>query len=293
MSDASIAVFQTESQHRASDGALLHVYRWSSRETDSRAKAIVVMIHGYGEHCGRYREFAEYLVRAGYAACGIDARGHGQSPGQRGHISRYERYVDDLHGFILETRRPHPDRPLLLLGHSNGGLISLRTVQTRRPLPDGLIVISPLVALQPKHRPVPRWLAVALSTVAARLPLPNGLDREELTHDAKILEIHRHDKLNHGRSTPSWYVAATGAMQQVFANAQNIRVPVLAIEADSDPIVIPNAISRLFQALGSSDKELVVCKDAFHEVLNEVGREDTYRRIVTWLNQRWAKSAAA
>ena len=293
MSDAATAVFQTEGQYRASDGANLHSYRWSSSETDASAKAIVVVMHGYGEHCGRYHEFAQFLVRAGYLACGFDARGHGQSPGQRGHIAHYERYVDDLHGFLLEQRRRHPSTPLVLLGHSNGGLIALRTVQTRRPLPDALIVVSPLVALRPKHKPVPRWVAVILSSFASRLPLPSGLSREELTHDTKILDVHRNDKLNHGRSTPGWYVAATGAMQEVFASLDTIRLPVLAIEADSDPIVLPRAITRLYDGIASTDKELVVCKNSFHEVLNEVGRDETYRCIVTWLAKHLRSVVAA
>lgn len=293
MSDAKAAVYQTEAQYRASDGASLHSYHWSARDGDPRPKAVVVIMHGYGEHCGRYREFAEQLVRAGYLACGIDARGHGQSEGQRGHVARFERYVDDLHGFTLEQRRHHPNTPFVLLGHSNGGLISLRTVQTRRPLPDALIVSSPLVALQAAHRPVPRWLAVILASFASRLPLPSGIDRNELTHDRNLLERHRNDKLNHGRSTPGWYVAATGAMQQVFANLDNLRLPVLVIEADSDPIVVPQAISSLYDNIPSSDKELVVCQNAFHEVLNEVGREETYRRILSWLERHVARQVAA
>jgi alpha-beta hydrolase superfamily lysophospholipase len=293
MPDAAAAVFQTESPYRANDGAILHGYRWTSRETDASAKAIVVIMHGYGEHCGRYRELAEFLVHAGYVAAGFDARGHGQSPGQRGHIAHFERYVDDLQGFLDDQRRLHPGLPLMLLGHSNGGLISLRTVQTRTPLPDGLILTSPLVALQPAHQPVPRWAAVVLSAFASRLPLPNGLDRDELSHDPKILEAHRRDKLCHGRSTPAWYVAATGAMQQVFANLDRIRLPVLAIEADTDPIVVPQAITQLYEGIASADKELVVCKNAFHEVLNEVGREDTYRRIVGWLAKHLSSRAAA
>lgn len=293
MSDAATAVFQTESPYRANDGAMLHGYRWTSRDTDTSAKAIVVIMHGYGEHCGRYREVAEFLVRAGYVTAGFDARGHGQSPGQRGHIESYDQYVDDLHGFLEMQRQQHPSLPLMLLGHSNGGLIALRTVQTRKPLPDALIVVSPLVALQPKHKPVPRWAAVVLSSFASRLPLPSGLGRNELSHDERILEAHKRDKLCHGRSTPGWYVAATGAMQQVFASLDNIRLPVLAIEGDSDPIVVPEAITRVYEGIASNDKELVVVKNSFHEVLNEVGRDDTFRRIVDWLAKHLSRQAAA
>ena len=293
MPNAAPAVVQTESPYRASDGCVLHTFRWSSRATDANPNAVVMIMHGYGEHCGRYREVAEALVRAGYLACGFDARGHGRSPGQRGHIASFDRYVDDMHGFASELRQRHAGLPLIILGHSNGGLIAIRTVQTRSPVADGLIVTAPLVALQRRHKPMPRWMAQVLAALAKRLPVPSTVKSEDLTHDLQIVEAHKRDKLNHSRCTPGWYVAATGAMLEVFANPQSVNLPLLVFQADGDPIVLGEAVTRLFHAFGSKDKELVVCKNSLHELLNEVGREETFRRITSWLSARWAPRAAA
>ena len=292
MSDVAM-VTEIESTYRAGDGCPLNVYEWSSREVLSRPTPLVVIMHGYAEHCGRYREFAQALVRAGHWVSGFDARGHGKSPGQRGHIARYDQYVDDLHGFMQAVRRRFPDRPLILLGHSNGGLTALRLVQSRKHVADGLVLSSPLVALQKWHQPVPRWVAVALSAVVPRFPLPNGLKARELTHDVAILEMQRRDRLGHGRSTPSWYVEATGAMQWAFASLDTVRLPVMVLAAEKDPIVVPDAVVKLYEGMPSPDKSLEIVPDSFHEILNELGRQDTYRLIFRWLSLRWKAGAAA
>ena len=292
MSDVA-AVTEIESTYRAGDGCALHAYEWSSRDVLARPAPLVVIMHGYAEHCGRYRELARVLVRAGHWVGGFDARGHGKSPGQRGHIDRFDSYIDDLHGFMEAVQRRFPGRPLILLGHSNGGLTALRLVQSRRHVADGLVLCSPLVALQKAHRPVPRWVAVALTSVAARLPFPNGLHARELTRDVAVLEAHRRDGLGHDWTTASWYAAATGAMQWAFASLDTVRLPVLVLVAECDPIVVPGAVVKLFEGMASPDKELVRVPGALHEIFNELGREETYRQVVRWLGERWSAELAA
>ena len=292
MSDSATVVSQIEGTYRASDGWALHTYAWSSNNLGTRSPVVVIM-HGYAEHVGRYREFAEYLVRSGNRVCGFDARGHGKSPGQRGHIPIFDRYVEDLHGFTQSIRREDPDRPIVMLGHSNGGLSALRVVQTRRHAADGLILSCPLIALQRRHTVVPVWLASILASFAGRLPLPNGIDGRELTHDAAIREVQEHDPLNHGLTTPRWYVTVHGAMKLALASLDAVRLPALVLEADSDPIVVPQAVSRLYDGLASPDKELIVARNSYHEILNEVGRAETYRQIAAWLAARWKESRAA
>ncbi|HKU39273.1 MAG TPA: lysophospholipase [Polyangiales bacterium] len=284
-------VIRSERSERASDGVRLHAYEWSAR--DAKRGTLIVLMHGYAEHAGRYAEFAEVLARAGHVVCALDGRGHGQSEGQRGHVSTYDRYVDDYYDFACSAKQRWPDRPLILFGHSNGGLIAMRAVQSKPQLADGLIVTSPLIALQRAHQPVPVWLAALITRVAARLPLPNGLKRHELTHDATIIAAHKRDRLNHGWSTPGWYVSTHDAMREAFENLASLRLPVLVFLAERDPIVPPTAVQRLFEGLGSADKELIVVRDALHEVLNEVGRQDTYTRITAWIEARWKASAAA
>jgi acylglycerol lipase len=278
------SVLSTETQHRASDGCELFVRQWSSQAADGGTDALVVIMHGYAEHCGRYREFAEFLVQAGHPVAAIDARGHGRSPGQRGDIEHYEQYVDDLHGFALAMRQRYPNRKLIVLGHSNGGLTALRMIQSRPPVTDGLILTSPLVELRPDHRPVPRWFAYILVKLIGRVPLPNNLKPRDLTHDQAILAAHELDPLNHKVTTARWYVAVLNAMDQAWARMKDVRLPTLVMEADQDPIVVPDAITRAYGAIGSNDKELVVCVDSFHELLNEVDRAKAYSKIAGWLS---------
>lgn len=293
MSDSATPVTQVEGTFRASDGFELHTYTWSSREIDARPGPTVVFMHGYAEHVGRYREFAEHLVRAGNRVSGFDARGHGKSPGQRGHIDDFERYVEDLHEYTQWIRHKAPEQPLILLGHSNGGLAALRLAQSRRHVLDGLILSSPLIALQPKHQVVPMWLAIIIDALASRLPLPNGIDGGELTHDPEIRRLQENDPLAHGRTTPRWFVTVNQTMARAGSNFESVRLPVLVLQADSDPIVVPQAIGQMFQRFASPDKELVVVRNSYHELLNEVGRHETYRQIASWLGKRWKASAAA
>ncbi|HKP60239.1 MAG TPA: lysophospholipase [Polyangiales bacterium] len=291
MSD--VDVIQSERTERASDGQRLHAYEWSSRANDPNQGALIVLMHGYAEHAGRYREFAEYLVRAGHVVHAFDARGHGQSGGQRGHIETYDRYVEDYYDFAQGLKQRFPNRPLILFGHSNGGLIALRTLQSKPRLADGVIVTSPLLALQQAHLPLPVWFAAIIARVAGRFPAPNGLKTQELTHDSRKLEQHKRDRLNHMWSTPRWYVSVHDAMNHAFANIESLRLPVLVLAAERDPIVVPDAVQRFYQAIPSTDKELIVVRDSLHEILNEVGREESYRRIGAWLAARWKTSAAA
>jgi acylglycerol lipase len=287
------SVLSTETQHRASDGCELFVRHWSSHAADGGTAALVIVMHGYAEHCGRYREFAEFLVQAGHPVAAIDARGHGRSPGQRGDIEHFEQYVDDLHGFASKMRQRHPNRKLVVHGHSNGGLTALRMIQSRPPVADGLILTSPLVELRPNHQPVPRWLANILVKVIGRLPLPNNLKPHELTHDQAILAAHELDPLNHKVSTARWYVASMNAMDRAWAQMKDVRLPTLILEADQDPIVVPDAITRAYEAIGSDDKELVVCVDSFHELLNEIDRVKAYSKIAGWLGARWGSGMQA
>ena len=283
-------IAQRDSTQRATDGCVLRGTTWSPTGS---TRAHIVLMHGYGEHLGRYHEFAEFLARLGYCVSGFDARGHGRSDGQRGHVSYFDRYVEDLHDFTRAERAARPNLPLFVLGHSNGGLIAVRMIQSRAAVADGLILSSPLVALQPSHQPIPVWIARYVAKLAARMPLPNGIKTRELTHDQALIEATDRDRLSHHWTTPGWYVAAHGAMSQVFAQLDYVQLPVLVLEGARDPLVVPDQITRMFNGFGNRDKELVIVPNAYHEVLNESGRRETYQRIDAWLSTRSSAHVAA
>lgn len=266
------------------DGIELFTYRWSSPRCSS---APVVIAHGYGEHCGRYEEFARYLVGRGHPVHAFDMRGHGNSPGQRGHIDPYRLYTDDLDRFFRSVQLKHR-RPCVLLGHSHGGLLALLSIDRAEIKPAGVILSCPMVALHRRHRPVPYRLAYALARLAPRLGLSNGLDVSELTHDAACAQEWANSPLNHGRTSLSWYAGALAAMHKAKRCLTKVTMPSLVLAAELDPIVDSHAVAIMASRLPAVDREFHVCAGAYHEPLNELDRASVYARIGDWLAARFS-----
>ncbi len=288
----SAAVSASESEFAVRDGTRLHSYRWTSRAAEGRSGAVILLVHGYGEYGRRYDHFARYLAGRGYVVHSYDQRGHGFSPGQRGHIQSYAQYVDDCSDVARQVAELHPQRALVLIGHSNGGLQVLRTVQRGEVAVAGLVMVCPMVALQPSHRPISRGVASVLAALMPRLPLPNGIDVRQLSHDSAINEAWKADPMNHGRTTLRWYLSGLDAMAQAHAEAAKVTLPVLTLAAEFDTIVDPRGVVQLAEQLASADREIVTVEGAFHEVLNELDRAQTYARIGGWLNARFARASA-
>lgn len=245
--------------------------------------ALVVLMHGYAEHCRRYDELSEYLLERGHGVFRLDARGHGRSGGQRGYIRSYSEYVDDLRAFVGQVRERYPRRPLFLLGHSNGGLVAIRAVQQGLSGLEGLVLTSPLLDLRPQRKPVSAFVARWLSRALPRLPLPNGIHARDLTHDPVIREAHGADPWVHRRATPRWYWSMLESGRQAFAEAEAITLPLLAVTGELDPIVDTARVNDFCARAGSRDKRVVLRPGALHEVLNELDRAELFVLIADWI----------
>lgn len=255
--------------------------------------AVVAVMHGYGEHCRRYDELASYLVHKGHAVCLLDARGHGRSQGQRGHVRRFDDYVDDFAAFIRRVRAQHRERPLYVLGHSNGGLIALRAILRGLEGVRGLVLTGPLLGLRAERRAAPDALAQLLSRLLPWLPLPNGIRAEDLTHDPALRAAHRQDRWVHRFATPRWYWTMTLAAREVLAAAPSIELPLLCVQGELDPLVDPALAVGFHARVGSADKQLIVRSGELHEVLNETGRKELFKIIATWLKRSLARTGEA
>jgi alpha-beta hydrolase superfamily lysophospholipase len=251
-----------------------------------QTRSVLALLHGYGEHCRRYDELAFYLAGRGHAVCRMDARGHGRSAGQRGHIRRFDDYVDDFAAFIARVAARYPKLPLFVLGHSNGGLIALRALQRGLPGVRGVVLTSPLLGLRPRHRPVPDAVARALSWALPRLPLPSGLGAAELTHDPELRAAHARDPWIHRVATPRWYWSTTLAGREALAAAPRLVTPLLVVQGQVDPIVEPALAQQLCERAGSADKLCWVRPGELHEVLNEIGRLELFASLAQWIEQR-------
>ena len=243
----------------------------------------LVLMHGFAEHCRRYDELSEYLLGQGIGVSRFDARGHGRSSGQRGYVARFEDYVEDLQAFVRHTAELSPERPLVLLGHSNGGLIAIRAVQQGLPAVRGLVLSNPLLELRAARKPVPDALARLLSWGAGRLPLPNGVRPGDLTHEPAVLRALLEDPWIHRVGTPRWYWSATLAGRAALADAARVTLPLLALVGELDPLVEPRGVTQFHERAASRDKQLITRRGELHEILNETERRSLFELIQAWL----------
>jgi alpha-beta hydrolase superfamily lysophospholipase len=248
----------------------------------------VLIVHGLGEHSGRYEQLAQWFLARGYAVRSYDQRGHGRSPGPRAALRRSDDLLSDL-ATVYKHYAAGLNKPPLLLGHSMGGLVTLRAVLDRRIEPPALVLSSP--ALRTFEAPWLHRLASALARVWPDLPLRNGLPLEGLSHDAKVLEDYRNDVLCCNRITPRLadFIFRAGASS--IADAWRLHVPTLLLAAGSDRLVDPSG-SRAFADAAWATK-LVTSRyfdTLFHELFNEAetGRRQVLAQLEEWLRRRWS-----
>lgn len=259
------------------------------------ARGRVLIMHGYAEHCGRYREVANVLHGMGLATLSYDMRGHGRSQGQRGHIDSIRDYLDDMDAALVELgerfgRRygPPADRPLFLLGHSNGALVALRALADplRRPRDVRAAVLSsPFLGLKVRVSPVKELVGRVASRWAPRLSLPNELCIEDLTHDEGKLAERRLDTLCHDVASARWYNESLRAHHYVLRNAPRIRTPTLWLVASDDRVAAAPA-SRAVRARLRVPAEYHELAGMYHEVFNERDRAHVLAHLRAFLESR-------
>jgi lysophospholipase len=247
-------------------------------------RATVAVVHGYGEHAGRYRQLGGELAERGFTMCVYDLRGHGRSPGRRGHVDRFKQYLDDTGLFLDGARSEVAGRPLFLLGHSMGGLIAASFVEQRRPHDlAGLVLSAPFLRLA---APVPRYKLVAAkvaSVVAPAVDVGNTLDAAGLSHDEEVVRAYRTDPLNHSAATARWATEVLASQRATLDAAKRLSGHLLVMAGSDDPVADPDAARELFAAAASRDKKLLVCPGFLHEIFNEVGREQPVADLLAWL----------
>jgi len=250
-------------------------------------KGVVLVTHGYAEHCGRYREVAHVIVNAGWAVLAYDVRGHGQSPGARGFIDRFDIYLDDLTEAHAAAKTLAPGKPIVLLGHSHGSLIILRALCGDRP-PEAVhaILSSPYLALRltvPTHK---KLLARVASRVVPGFANPNALRVEDLTADPQKQAERRADTLCFDVATARWFTEATAAQDYVAAHADRITLPTTWLVGADDPIADPAASRRVASKMTKTDyHDLVGLR---HEVFNEIERGKVFLALTDSLARQIA-----
>ena len=250
------------------------------------AKALVLLVHGLGEHMGRYQHVAFALQQAGYMVIGYDHVGHGLSSGKRGDTDTPDQLTEHLQHMVKEVKSLHPRLPLVLLGHSMGGLVVQRAAASDRSLADAVVMSSP--ALATFANAVQKLLLATLPKWLPHLRVDNGLKLEGLARDAQVVRDYKHDRLVHpliSASLGAWIVQeGIKAVQQ----AEQWQVPSLLLYAGQDKLVNPQG-SADFSKRASAEVLQSHCFNVmYHEIFNDPEKQVVLQKLIHWLNARYA-----
>jgi len=267
---------------RATGGPALYGQSWAP---SASPRAAILIVHGLGEHSGRYASTAAVLAGAGFAVHALDYRGHGHSDGRRVHVDDVDDYVADVQAGLKEARRRSPGVSVFLLGHSQGGLIALKLALDHPAAIDGLVITSPFLAVHPASRPSAfvRAMARVMVRVAPRLPMPTKIDVRLLSRDTTVGEAYARDPLVSHAASAGWLRAVGHAQREVRARARELRVPTLLMASGSDRLVDPGVTRQFARDTNADVVEFVWWDGFYHEMLNDQGREQVLARIVDWL----------
>lgn len=259
----------------------------------------MVVVHGFGEHSGRYESLARSFAPRDYAVHAYDHTGHGQSSGQRGHVSDFGEYLDDLERFLGLVRSEHPGLPVVLVGHSMGGLIVASLVSTRAPEIDCIVTSGPALAIGADVSPLKMRLARLIRRFWPTLSLEAGLDVNGLSRDPEVVRAYQADPLVHGRATAAFGASMTETIDQARRGAARVRQPMLLLHGADDPLCDPEGSRRFFEGLphGTVAGSMIrIYPNLRHEIFNEPEREDVYEDMRAWIDARlasWASDSAS
>ncbi len=269
----------TEGHFTSTDGLNIYYQAWLP---DEPQRGLLVIVHGLGEHGGRYPRVVEKLVPAGFALYAMDNRGHGRSGGKRGYISAWKDFRRDLGQFVSLVRRRHPETPLFLMGHSLGGLIALDYALHH---PEGLrgVVASAPAVRNKGISPLLMAAARVLSYLAPAMTIQTGLEAAAISREAQVVQEYLDDPLVHGLGTPRLARESEKAMDWVNAHADQWRLPLLVLHGEADRLVPIEGSRAFFEAAPVKDKRFIAYPEGYHESHNDLHHEQAVGDILAWL----------
>lgn len=246
-------------------------------------RAILAIIHGVGEHCGRYMNVVDHMVSNQVAVCGYDNRGHGKSPGQRGHIDSWLEYRIDLRNFLTMIKEHQSGCSIFLMGHSMGALIVLEFILSGAEKFSGVILsgtpIDPVAVTKP-HLVL---LAQILSRVFPRFTVNIDLDRNALSRIPSVVKAYEEDPLTHSTVSVRWGTEALSALNLVKMQVGNINIPILMIHGEADRLNLAKGAKKFFDQIQHKDKEYIGYPASYHEVYNDLDYEKMLGDLLNWI----------
>lgn len=265
----------------AKDGLELFVRSW----TPPQYKAVIALVHGFGEHAGRYQHVADFLNANGFAVIAVDLRGHGKSGGKRGHSPSFEMTLNDVESFIDYAKKTLGNTlPFFLYGHSMGGNIVLNSLLRRNSKGiTGAVVTGPLVSLAFKPNAFILFLGKLLRSIAPTFSQPGGVNTDHLSRDKSVVTAYINDPLVHGKISSAAGMDLLEASEFLNTYTGTMPVPTLMMHGSEDSITAQPA-SEAFAKRVSGDVTYRKWQGLYHEIHNEPEKELVFAELLTWLN---------
>ncbi len=284
MNPAAGAVPAIGIEIRIDRGTVLPGSAWCAE----RPRALVAVVHGLGEHSGRYAALAAELVKARCTVVALDLPGHGGASGPRGDMPSWAQVRDQVIPAMFTATRglsdqPFGDLPRVLLGHSMGGVIALDHAMAHPKDLKALVLSAPGL-----RSAMPPWWKLALANVArATAPstgFPHGLDVTGISRDAEVVKAYQDDPQVHGKISPRLYFEFNEARQRCLRDARQLSVPTLLLQGMADRMVDPKGALEFTAAATHGVVRLVTLKETYHEIFNDHGREAVIKDLAAWLD---------
>lgn len=257
---------------------------WQAWIPDGEVRGVVALAHGVAEHSGRYAHVGDRFAKAGYATYAVDHHGHGRSDGVRGNVHRFADVSADLDQLISVAVQRHPDVPVILLGHSLGGLIALDYVVTRGASRLRGLVLSGAAVDPSVGSPVEKAVAKLLSSILPDLGLL-ALDASAVSRDPKVVADYEQDPLNyHGKVRARTGAESLAAVDRVTAGLSTVALPVLVMHGTEDKLTAPAGSKLVADKVSSPDVTLNLYEGLYHEIFNEPEQDAVLTDVVTWLD---------
>lgn len=245
-------------------------------------KGIIVLLHGMGEHFGRYKHVAEFFMTIGYATVGIDHRGHGKSQGKKGHTPSYDQLMNDIDLLLKKANELFPGIPVVLYGHSMGGNLAANFAIRRKPTIKGMIVTDPYFKLA--FNP-PGW-KVTLGKISAGiipgLTQPTGLELAALSRDESVVTAYKNDPLVHDKITSAFFVNVHTAATYPIEHAKELTIKTLAMHGTADRLTSMKGTEE-FANNNPQMIDLKLWDGFYHEIHNEPEKQQVFDYIAGWL----------
>ena len=279
MADASVR--RVESHLEGTRGNLIFRRAWLPADPER----VLVVVHGYAEHSGRYDHFGAWFAERGCAVHGFDHVGHGRSSGPRAHVGEFSDFLDDLQQVLDRVRGEHAGIPVTLVGHSMGGLVTAGFLVERRPAISSAVLSAAALELGPGVSRARILTARALRRLMPRLSMGSGLDAQGLSRDPQVVRAYLEDPLVFRTMTASLAAVLLEAIPDTAARASEVRVPLLVLHGEDDPMCPAEGSRRFFADVDVPGSDLRVYPKLKHEIFNEPEQERVFQDLLDWLGR--------